>query len=402
VRASRASAAVAIIAGLLFSALPTSALASSSTDWAELQQKIRDTRAKVKAAQRKERGILAQLAASDARRLRLERNLTRLTNELAGATGRLDVLEAALAQAQGELDLKNQDLEEAVGLLRDQTSLLGSRTARSYMNGPSSFAAVVLNAADFQSFITADRYVQSVLDADVATLDGIRGLKTQIESDRATISRRKAMLQQQADVVQQQRDRIATIRTQQATARAAVLREIDYRKQLLSKVRTEKEAYLKALQSYLRESASIAALLRAAQRGQRVIAGAGKGYLRWPISGTISSPYGWRIHPIYHYRSFHTGIDIAAPSGRTVHAARAGEILYVGYRGAYGLIVLIDHGSAVATMYAHLSKVYVRPGQYVRTGSSIAAEGCTGWCTGPHLHFEVRVDGSPQNPKNWL
>lgn len=400
-RSFRSGAAVGVLLSVLLSGFAGPA-AASSNDWVELQQKIRDTRARVKAAQRKEKGILAQLAASDRRRLQLERNLARLGDQLAAATGHLQQLEAALAKAQAELDLKTHDLEEALAQLEDQTALLGSRAARSYMDGPSSFAAVVLNASDFQSFITADRYVQSVMNADVAMLEGIRGVKTQIESDRATITRRKALLQQQADLLQQQRERIATLRQQQATARSAVLREIDYRKQLLAKVRTEKEAYLKALQSYLRESASISALLRAAQRGQRVIAGAGKGYLRWPISGRISSGYGWRIHPIYHYRSFHTGLDISAPAGRTVYAARSGEILYVGYRGAYGLIVLIDHGNAVATMYAHLSKVYVRPGQYVRTGGGIAANGCTGWCTGPHLHFEVRVDGSPQNPKNWL
>jgi murein DD-endopeptidase MepM/ murein hydrolase activator NlpD len=166
-------------------------------------------------------------------------------------------------------------------------------------------------------------------------------------------------------------------------------------------VRNQKAAYAAALQSMLDQSNSIKGLLNRAQKGQKVVQGYG-GYLKWPVSGRITSPYGWRTHPIYGYRSFHTGIDIAAPSGTTVKAARKGEVLYVGYRDAYGLIVIIDHGNSLATVYAHLSKAYVRPGQYVGTLGSVAAVGCTGWCTGPHLHFEVRVNGNPQNPMNWL
>jgi murein DD-endopeptidase MepM/ murein hydrolase activator NlpD len=151
----------------------------------------------------------------------------------------------------------------------------------------------------------------------------------------------------------------------------------------------------------LAQSNSIKGMLNRAQKGQNVVQGYG-GYLKWPVSGRISSPYGWRTHPIYGYRSFHTGIDIAAPAGTTVKAARRGEVLYVGYRDAYGLIVIIDHGNSLATVYAHLSKAYVRAGQSVGTLGNVAAVGCTGWCTGPHLHFEVRVNGNPQNPMNWL
>jgi murein DD-endopeptidase MepM/ murein hydrolase activator NlpD len=169
----------------------------------------------------------------------------------------------------------------------------------------------------------------------------------------------------------------------------------------LRRVRTEKAAYAAALQSYLSESNSIADLLRRAQRGQRVIQGQG-GYLKWPVSGRVTSEYGWRTHPVYGYRSFHTGIDVAAPSGTTVKAARAGEVLYVGYKGAFGLIVLIDHGNSVATMYAHLSRSYVSAGDAVSTLGSVGAVGCTGWCTGPHVHFEVRSGGEPQNPRLWL
>jgi murein DD-endopeptidase MepM/ murein hydrolase activator NlpD len=160
-------------------------------------------------------------------------------------------------------------------------------------------------------------------------------------------------------------------------------------------------AFGEALQSMLAQSRSIEGLLNRAQRGQRVVQGYG-GYLKWPVSGRISSPYGWRTHPIYGYRSFHTGIDIAAPYGTTVKSARSGEVLYVGVREAYGLIVIIDHGNSLATVYAHLSKAYVRAGQSVRTLSSIGAVGCSGWCTGPHLHFEVRLSGKPVNPMGWL
>ena len=396
-RALLAGLALVMIAGLT----PLDAVAYTSDDYAQLQDKINATRAKIRKVRAKERAILGEINASDQRLASLEASLATITDQLLLATRRLEILELQHDQAAAELLVKTGELELATIALDNTTNRLRDRAMNIYMNGPTAYAAVLFGADDFHGYVAGMQYAENVLHVDVDIVDEIRGLKTTVEAQRLTLETRRKALEAQANEVAAQYGRLAGLRSQQAGAKSAVLAEIDYKEHLLARVRREKRAYAEALQSYLEESDSIAEMLRRAQQGQHAIQGKG-GYLKWPVSGPITSDYGWRTHPIYGYKSFHTGIDIGASSGKAVKAARKGEVLYVGTKGAFGLVVIIDHGNALATMYAHLSKSYVHPGQTVGTLSTIAAVGCTGWCTGPHVHFEVRVNGDPQNPHLWL
>jgi len=130
-----------------------------------------------------------------------------------------------------------------------------------------------------------------------------------------------------------------------------------------------------------------------------------KGYMgtatfAWPTPGytRITSPYGWRIHPIYKTRRMHTGIDIGAPAGSNIVAATHGEVIYADWLGGYGKTVVLDHGGGISTMYAHTSVILVEVGQKVRKGQVIAKVGSTGVSTGPHLHFEVKINGNHTDP----
>lgn len=116
----------------------------------------------------------------------------------------------------------------------------------------------------------------------------------------------------------------------------------------------------------------------------------------------VSSNFGWRTHPITGRRSFHDGVDIAASYGNGAYAYSSGTVTFAGWNGGYGKVVYIDHGNGLQTRYAHLSKIYVRKGQQVSAGQKIGAVGSTGNSTGPHLHFEVRKNGTPQNPFNYI
>jgi murein DD-endopeptidase MepM/ murein hydrolase activator NlpD len=276
-----------------------------------------------------------------------------------------------------------------------------TRAKNIYIRGPDAYQAVLFGANDFHQYVAGMAYAESVLNTDVNIVDDIRDLRDSIDQERLQVEARRHALEVQSDAVAAQQAQLGAIRVRQSNARVAVLNEMSYKQRVIKRVHAERRVYGEALQAMLEQSRNIEAMLQRAQRGQRVIQGRG-GYLKWPVSGRITSPYGWRIHPIYHYRSFHTGIDIGAPYGTTIKAARRGEVLYVGTREAYGLIVIIDHGNSLATVYAHLSRAYVRPGQSVATLGSIGAVGCSGWCTGPHLHFEVRVSGQPTNPMKWL
>lgn len=122
----------------------------------------------------------------------------------------------------------------------------------------------------------------------------------------------------------------------------------------------------------------------------------------WPASGRVSSEYGSRRHPITGNVQLHAGIDIAAPTGTPVHATAAGKVTFAGQRGGYGLTVIIDHGYGVQTLYAHNSRLYVSAGDVVERGDHIAAVGSTGMSTGPHVHYEVHVNGQAINPRSYL
>ncbi len=122
------------------------------------------------------------------------------------------------------------------------------------------------------------------------------------------------------------------------------------------------------------------------------------GRFSWPVTGMITSPFGWRSNPFGGGPEFHQGLDIAAPMGTTVTAAAAGTVIMAQWYGGYGNYILIDHGDHYSTGYGHLSAIYVSIGQVVQRGQAIGAVGSTGQSTGPHLHFEVRIDGKPVDP----
>jgi murein DD-endopeptidase MepM/ murein hydrolase activator NlpD len=126
------------------------------------------------------------------------------------------------------------------------------------------------------------------------------------------------------------------------------------------------------------------------------------GIMTWPVKGRISSPFGYRIHPILKTKELHTGLDIAAASGTTVVAANSGTVIKAGWNNSYGNLLMIDHGGGIVTLYAHNSSLLVKTGDVVSQGQAVSKVGSTGMSTGPHLHFEVRVNGQYKNPMDWL
>lgn len=401
-RAGRTGLFFVLVAGLICALLPAAPAGAYHRDrQRELERLIAQKQEAIRQAEAKERDLLARLNASDARRDQLERQLSSIGGRLARARARLSLVEARLDTVQAQLRVNTARLEQTLAQLQHFTTVLNTRVAEIYMDAPTRYQTAFDAVRNIGDLVAASEYTASVIRADEELVAAVRRTKASLQAQRADIAAKQARLQADRAEAAKEAQRITGIHTEHANARAAVQREINYREHLLSQVRDQKAAYRRAIASYQAESESISDFLRGAQRGQQVIQGKG-GWLKWPVSGRISSGYGWRTHPIYGYRSFHTGIDVAAPSGTTVKAARRGTVLYTGYRGAYGLIVLIDHGSSVATLYAHLSRSYVRAGERVDTLERVAAVGSTGWSTGPHLHFEVRVNGEHTNPMKWL
>jgi murein DD-endopeptidase MepM/ murein hydrolase activator NlpD len=402
IHAYRRIALLAVVAGSLLavSAVPVGATSYSQRQ-DQLQQLIRQKEARLHTLNHQAQDLVGQIQSSDVRLAQIQRSLDSLSAQLAAARDTLSQIDAQLNVLTAALQDKTSQLESALGTLADQRAAMNRRVAEIYMGAPTTYQEALSAASDFADVITANQYASSVVRSDQETVKRLQDAEALIESQRNDISAQQSELVTQRNAAAAQAQKIADLEQQMASVRSAQTSERAHQAYLLRLVNRQRHSYVDAIQQLRVESASITALLRGLQSGQRVIQGVG-GYLKWPVSGPITSPFGWRIHPIYHYRSFHTGIDIGVAEGTTVKVARYGKVVFTGWDGAYGLIVIVDHGNSLATVYAHLSRVFVRVGQRVRTLQSIAASGNTGWSTGPHLHFEVRLQGTPVNPISWL
>jgi len=210
-------------------------------------------------------------------------------------------------------------------------------------------------------------------------------------------------------VVAAQRDQLQVARDAQDVVRGDAAAEVAQQEQLKGEVVARKEQYQAEQASLEAESAAIAETLR--QRAAARSAGtagaadlpASSGQLQYPIPGApITSPFGYRIHPIYGDARLHTGVDFGADTGDPIHAAADGVVASAGSLGGYGNATVIEHGGGIATLYGHQSEILVSEGERVTAGEVIGRVGCTGACTGPHLHFEVRVNGEPVDPMGYL
>ncbi|MCS6958482.1 MAG: peptidoglycan DD-metalloendopeptidase family protein [Pseudanabaenaceae cyanobacterium SKYGB_i_bin29] len=177
--------------------------------------------------------------------------------------------------------------------------------------------------------------------------------------------------------------------------------EAETQKQIIDRLQKDRAALERAEERLLEDSRRLAGWIRD-RSGDGYTLPPGNGYLAYPTYGAVTSPYGWRTHPILGYEKFHTGIDFGADYGTPIYAAQTGTVIWADWYGGYGNTIVIDHSNGIATLYAHLQSVYVQPGETVERGQVIGEVGSTGFSTGPHLHFELRVQGEPIDPAPYL
>jgi murein DD-endopeptidase MepM/ murein hydrolase activator NlpD len=396
---------VALLLGLAALSVPANADPGDRLDEiAERTERI-DRR---QAALAKEEGALAATVGRlDARRARIQAQVDELDVAIAKLDGRIAVKLAALTQAQKELGLLATELRNVGRELHDRRALYQDRAVATYIAGPTAAVDSLLSAQSFSDLIQRAAYYQSALDADARLIDQIELLQAETEHKQDLVEDTRAQISADKEVLERDRAEVAASRRARASALEAQRAVIAEKRAVLSQVRSH-QVKLEAIEDQLlRESAEIHALLAqqaaaAAPPRSGTTAPAGTGQLLFPASGPITSGFGYRVHPIFGATRLHTGIDIAAPYGSPVWAADAGTVAFVGTMSGYGNVVVVDHGGGLATTYNHLSGFYVGSGQHVARGSEIAAVGCTGYCTGPHLHFEVRVNGTPVDPLPYL
>ncbi|MEH1911579.1 MAG: peptidoglycan DD-metalloendopeptidase family protein [Nostoc sp.] len=243
-------------------------------------------------------------------------------------------------------------------------------------------------------------------------------LKLMYQADQQILVKLNAqtnLINKQKTEVEQQKNEIALMREQLLAQKTDYQTQAQSQSELIQRLNSDRLA-LEAAQNQLeRESQNLEVLIQQKVAAARATEEAqaktnsrtsfiirGTGVMVYPSDAPTSSPFGWRMHPILGYRRFHAGLDFAASYGSTIRAADSGIVIFAGWYGGYGRAVIIDHGKGITTLYGHTSELYVTEGEAVERGQAIAAVGSTGLSTGPHLHFEVRRDGTPVNPANYL
>jgi murein DD-endopeptidase MepM/ murein hydrolase activator NlpD len=344
----------------------------------------------------------------DRQRSTLSKERDRLSNIEQGAQGYLDGIKQNIESTdtvykdyESQIQLANQYLKQLQGNLTQAEQVYYQKQAatiarlrflqRQQLAG---FGLdVLLKSQNLNELLNRRHQVKLVYQADQQIL-----LSLKAEADR--INRQKIE-------IEQQKNKIALFTQQLLAQKAQFQAQLAAQQQLIKRLTTDNQALEAAQGQLAADSNSIGILI------QRQVAAANKarfpntgifgtGQLIYPSDSSITSDFGWRRHPILGYLRFHSGIDFGASYGSTIRAADSGTIIYAGWYGGYGNTVVINHGGGITTLYGHTSKLYVAEGQTVQPGEPIAAVGSTGLSTGPHLHFEVRKDGQPIDPLNYL
>lgn len=370
--------AAALAAALVLGSAAPSVADDLEDQLADLQSQISSAQAEQASAQEIINAVMGRLAAIQA--------------DLDAANAELDRIRGEQARLNEQIRQNEIALQKAIDDLHARQAILARRVRAIYIHGQLNYVDVIIGSRSFSDFANRLELLKRIIRADFSLILEIQDKQRQIEARRAELEQEKAQLDALEADAQKQQEAIEAKKAEQQSA--------------LEEARQHKAAAEQMERELQEASADVQARIEARLREQQAGGGytgvVGSGQLGWPCSGPITSPFGYRVHPIFGIEISHAGIDIGVPEGTPVHAADSGTVIEADWISGYGYTVIIDHGNGIQTLYAHNSALIAGAGQSVSKGEVVAYSGQTGNVTGPHCHFEVRISGSPVDPMGYL
>jgi murein DD-endopeptidase MepM/ murein hydrolase activator NlpD len=346
--------------------------ATEEEDLDRVRKEISETQARYSEGKKKENALSSQIKELDAKIKATEKEISAIQGDINETQQAIRNVEQSLAEAEAEINDQNEDLNK--------------RLRAMYMNGEMGMLDIILSSANIAEFMSAVEMVQKIYESDIQLLEAMEAQYATIDAQKKELERlRQQLVAGQTARINKQHE-ITAYKNAIALARGEV---------------SEENKRLSEMLDALNEEANrITAEILKKMGSQDFIGGA----MLWPVSGysKLSSRFGNRMHPTLRVPKMHTGMDIPCPTGTPIRASNGGTVIMAGWNGSYGNVVMIDHGGKIVTLYAHNSSLAVSEGDVVAQGQTIASAGSTGRTTGPHCHFEVRVNGEYQDPEQWV
>jgi murein DD-endopeptidase MepM/ murein hydrolase activator NlpD len=355
----------------------------------------------------------ARVDAAQQRAERLAAEIASVNSRIHGLETRVGDVNTRLAALENDLALHRRKLDRLTELFRVQTrrysllrgqyslalARLNARLVQVYEQGDVSSLDVVLEARSLSDLIDRLEYVRQLASADDRIATSVGRARDSAREARAKTRKLRGVVAAETRAVQARTEQVRAVRDELLANTRQLVSARSTKRVNLADVRASERQAAAESQALERVSEALGAQIQAAQAASSYSppssAPSSSGFI-WPVNGPVVSPFGMR------WGRMHTGIDIGVSYGTPIHAAAAGQVIYAGWMDGYGNLVFIDHGRGISTGYAHQSSIAVSNGQSVAQGQVIGYVGCTGHCFGPHLHFEVRVNGSPVDPLGYL
>jgi murein DD-endopeptidase MepM/ murein hydrolase activator NlpD len=358
--------------------------------------------------------VQAKIARAEQRERELAADIASVNDEIRSLASQVGDVSARLAPLERDLALHKEKLARLNDLYRLQTARfefyrheyealidrLGNRLIDLYEQGEPGSLEVLLSARTFTDLISQAEYVDAIGTQDKQIADQVGTAKQRVHRQRENTKRFRALAAAETRTIALRAGQVRALRDQLLASENRLAAARAEKRASLHNVKESKQEYLHEAAGLAHASASLAAQIQSAQSSNSYsapgdVTPSAAGFI-WPVNGPVTSGFGMR------WGRMHEGIDIGVGSGTPIHAAASGRVVYAGWMEGYGNLVAIDHGGGVSTAYGHQSSIAVGNGQTVSQGEVIGYVGCTGHCFGPHLHFEVRINGSPVDPLGYL